>query len=92
MIGAVLERGHTCPRRQFRSFLRRCLRPASPLAAANAGASSLWDDDDDDNDCADDDDDEGLEDRWWTTTEKEEGRLPSRPWEGLRLRVERGVR
>lgn len=86
-----MERGHTCPRRQYRAFLRRCLRPSSPQAGS--GAPSLWDDDNED--CADDDDDDGvLEEGWWTTAE-EEGRgggLPSRPWEGLRLRVERGVR
>lgn len=96
-----MERGLTCSRRQYRAFLRRCLlllpptnQPSSdPIGGSFAAArASLWD--------AEEEEEEGSGDEWrneeeeglWVGQEGAGGGLPSRPWENLRLRVERGVR
>ena len=78
-----MERGVTCSRRQYRSFLRRCLLAPSPHE--DRGAASLWGEEEEE--------EEEGDDGWlWMNGEGGSSSLPSRPWEGLRLRVERGVR
>jgi hypothetical protein len=84
--GAVVERGATCTRRQYRSFLRRCLLAPNPQQQ-DRGAGSLWGEGEEWEEEEEEGDDDGL----WIKGEGSSG-LPSRPWEGLRLRVERGVR
>lgn len=95
--GAVVKRGLTCSRRQYRAFLRRCLLPPDSSfigsgsgRGGGGGGPSLWDDEEEE------EEPEEAEDELLRMGLSGGGgggaSLPSRPWEGLRMRVERGVR
>lgn len=77
--GAVVERGHTCSHSEYRAFLRRCLLLAP---------KSLWAQN------GEEEDDSGDHEAAMAMAVAMDGGagLPSRRWEGLRLRVECGER